>query len=429
MENIYTIASSSASTTYGNIMTFFKELLISNFSCNFFKEVYVSSEISYVNIRRRLGRNTINEMSKLEKPYMTINPQIQPPDGDMYLYDIPLTKNIDNLECGIQKNTLFPIIKNRDDMYTLTYKLNRDQIQFEMSIAVSTLIKQLDLYKYMLNHFVWNRPFTVKTSLESMIPREIVKHMGILSNINIDDRKSNQTPVMLQMMNRHSVYPITYKMRNGTALDEFFMYYTADVLVTYNDLSIDTVNRKGMEDDEFHITFRATVDFNLPGMYALVGDKPKPKEIAIDLKSKNNDSSYDLIPMYTVNNLYARYSSTRNGFMMYVTTRFKTERDKVTKKDSLNIGVLFEEPYVEVMNIFSANNVPLKTLLEIILLKDGVELNEGTDWNLKESTLDLIINNANDDATYCIVIYVNNNLFTEHMTNIIEDKRTDKASI
>lgn len=429
MENIYTIASSSASTTYGNIMTFFKEYLVSNFSCNFFKEVYVSSEISYVNIRRRLGRNTLNEMSKLEKPHMTISPQLQAPDSDLYLYDIPLTKNIDNMECGLQKNTLFPIIKNRDDMYTLNYKLNRDQIQFEISIAIDSLIKQLDLYKYMLNHFVWNRPFTVKTSLESMIPREIIKHMGILSNINLDDRNSNQTPIMLQMMNRHSAYPITYKMRNGTSLDEFFMYYTAEVLITYSDLAIDSVNRKGMEDDEFHITFRATVDFNLPGVYALVGDKPRPKEITIDLKNNNNNSTFDLIPMYTINNLYSRYASTRNGYMMHATTRFKTERNKVTKMDSLNIRVLFEDPYIDVMNTFSANNIPLKTLLEIILLKDGIELIEGDDWYFKDSTLDLVINDADDDATYCILIYVNNNLFVEHITNMIEDKRTDKPSI
>ena len=111
MENIYTVASSSASTTYGNIMIFFKEYLK-----NFFKDINVSSEISYVNIRRRLGRNTLNEMSKLERPFMIINPQIQPPNSDMYLFDIPLTKNFDHMEYGIQKNTLFPIIKNYDEV-------------------------------------------------------------------------------------------------------------------------------------------------------------------------------------------------------------------------------------------------------------------------------------------------------------------------
>ena len=146
MENIYTVASSSSSTTYGNIMTFFKEYLERQFSIGYFKDINLSSEIAYVNVRRRLGRNTLKEMSKLERPYMTINPQIQPPNGDMYLFDIPLTKNFDHMEYGIQKNTLFPFLKNSTDLYMLSYKLNRDQIQFEMTITLDTYMQQLDLY-------------------------------------------------------------------------------------------------------------------------------------------------------------------------------------------------------------------------------------------------------------------------------------------
>ena len=111
MESVYAVASSSSSTTYGNIMTSFKEIIMQHFPINFFKDVNLTSEISYVNIRRRLGRNTLNEMSKLERPYLTINPQIQPPNGDQYLFDIPLTKNFDNMEYGIQKNTLFQLLK------------------------------------------------------------------------------------------------------------------------------------------------------------------------------------------------------------------------------------------------------------------------------------------------------------------------------
>ena len=208
MENIYTAASSSSSTTYGNIMTFVKERLTQSFPAGYFKDVYLSSEIAYVNMRRRLGRNTLKEFSKLERPFVTIVPQINPPNGDMYLYDIPLTKNYDNIEYGIDANTLFAIIKNNDDGYTFGYKLNRDQIQFEITITVDTLIQQLDLYKYLVNHFTWERPFTVKGSLEAMIPRDIVKQMGLLSNINIDDKKSNQIPTILKMMNKYTRYII-----------------------------------------------------------------------------------------------------------------------------------------------------------------------------------------------------------------------------
>ena len=429
MDNIYTIASSSASTTYGNIMTFFKEYLTQNFSANFFKDITVTSEISYVNIRKRLGRNTLNEMAKLERPFMTIEPQIQPPNSDLYLFDIPLTKNFDNMEYGFQKNTLFPIIKNTQDEYKLMYKLNRDQIQFEVRITVDTLIQQLDLYKYMLNHFVWDRPFTQKTSLESMIPREIINHIGFLSNIDLLNTKVNAVPFILQYMNRWSNYPITYKMRNGTSLDEFFMYYTANLMITLNDLSTDQVNRKGMTDDFYQITFRGVIDFNLPGVYVLLGNKPKPDELKVTLESIGKNGTTDLVPLFTINNFYSRYESTRNGYMLYTSSRFQTERNPSTHKDSLCIDILFEDSYIEVINRFNANNIPIKTLLDLILVKDGVELIQDTDWSFNAKKMELTINEADDDATYCILIYINNNLFTENITNLIEDTKTDKPKL
>lgn len=427
MENIYTAASSSSSTTYGNIMTFVKERLTQSFPAGYFKDVYLSSEIAYVNMRRRLGRNTLKEFSKLERPFVTIVPQINPPNGDMYLYDIPLTKNYDNIEYGIDANTLFAIIKNNDDGYTFGYKLNRDQIQFEITITVDTLIQQLDLYKYLVNHFTWERPFTVKGSLEAMIPRDIVKQMGLLSNINIDDKKSNQIPTILKMMNKYTRYPITYKMRNGTALDEFFMYYNAEILLTYNDLSLEPVSRKGFADDFYQIRFNCIAEFNLPGLFVLSGHKPKPKELDIDIKVKEKDGYHDLIPLYTINNFFSRYPATKNGYLYYTSTRFQTECNEKTLIDHLQIDVLFEDWQVEVINRYQSANIPIETLVDPILLKDGEELKN--DWYIDWAKMDLTIEKADNKSTYCLILYINNNLFSEEKIEDTENTQTDKPRL
>lgn len=427
MENIYTAASSSSSTTYGNIMTFVKERLTQSFPAGYFKDVYLSSEIAYVNMRRRLGRNTIKEFSKLERPFVTITPQINPPSGDMYLYDIPLTKNYDNIEYGIDANTLFAIIKNNDDGYTFGYKLNRDQIQFEITITVDTLIQQLDLYKYLVNHFTWERPFTVKGSLEAMIPREIVKQMGLLSNINIDNQKSNQIPTILKMMNKYTRYPITYKIRNGTALDEFFMYYNAEILLTYNDLSLEPVSRKGFADDYYQIRFTCVAEFNLPGLFVLSGHKPKPKELDVDIKVKEHDGYHDLIPLYTISNFFSRYPSTKNGYLYYTSTRFQTECTGNSLTDHLDIDVLFEDWQIDIIHRYQSTNIPIETLIDPILLKDGEEMKK--DWNVDWSKMKLTIENANNKSTYCFILYINNNLFSEEKIENTENTQTDKPRI
>lgn len=427
MENIYTVASSSASTTYGNVMLAFKEALVSQFMPNQFTDVYISSEIAYINMRRRLGRNTRDEMKKLKKPYISIQPQIQPPNSDLYLFDIPLTKNIDNIEHGVMTNTLFPIIVNPEDGYSLKYKINRDQIQFDIRIRVETSIQQIDLYKYMLNYLRWDQPFSMVTALEAMIPREIVSHMSKLSNIWIDDKETNQIPSALRTMNQFSKFPITYKMRTGTSRDEFFMYYTPELIITLTDLSPEAGNMRNMISDYYEITFRATVDFNLPGMFILTGEKPKPDTLKVSMDVLNNNGHYDYIPLYTIHNLQAKYKD-EEGFVLYTSSRFQTERDSKTKRDSFELGVLFEKEQLNVIREYIGNHVPVKTLFHIELLRDGVELKYGKeeDYFMDWGDMNIIINDADDKATYCLLIYINNGLFNEEITNRRDEKNSDK---
>jgi len=427
MENIYDIASSSASTTYGNIMTFFKEKLLLMFGANKFTDVFISSEIAYVNMKRRIGRNELREMSKLEKPFLTINPQIQPPNSDLFLYNTPLTSNFDYMEMGLNGGTLFPFLKNIDDGYTLSYKLNRDRIEFDCVVTVSTHIQQIDLWKYMLNHFLWEREFALKASLEAMIPKQLIYHAGLLSNIDITNKNANQVPIILKALNRCASYPITYKMRNGTSLDEFFMYYTTNVMIYLSDLNPEQVSRKGFADDFYQITFHATVDFNLPGMFILAGEKPKPKKICVALDSQGPNNSHDIIPLYTINNFYSRYTQIRNGFLLYVSSRFQTDADKNTLIDTLDLNDLFEREYIEVINEYYANNIPMETLINPILTKDGVELASG--FYIKWNKLELVIEDADDKATYCIIIYINNNLFQEEIIKIHESAKNDKSKL
>lgn len=425
MRNMYTVASSSSSTTYGNVMVFLKELLKRSFPIGFLKDINLSSELAYVNMRRRLGRNTKNEMKKLERPYLSIMPSIQVPSGDMYLWDIPLTKNFDNMEFSLDAGALLPILTNKEDGYSLMFKLNRNQIQFEVVLTVDTLIQQVDIYNYLVNHLVWERPFVEKTSLEAMIPREIIKQMCILEHIDIDDESSNNIPVAMEKMNRHTRYPITYKMRNGTATDEFFMYYNAEVMVTYSDINLDGVNRRGFADDYYQLRFTATTEFNLPGAFMLLGNKPRPKILDVDMRSIEQNGYHDLIPLFTINNFYSRYPSEKNGFLFYMSSRFQTDCPPGKTVDTLNLEHIFEDRYIDVLRRYNGNNIPMNTLVDIILLRNGEEMCK--DWEVRWDKMELKIFDADNTDTYCIVIYINNHLFNEEFIDETDRKNHDKS--
>lgn len=426
MDNIYAVASSSSSTTYGSVMVAFKEEIIRKFPPNQFTDVHISSEVAYVNFRRRRGRNTTNEIAKLKKPYMTIQPQIQPPNGDMYLSDIPLTKNIGNVEHNIMTRSLFPLIINKEDGYSLMYKMNRDQLQFDCRIRVETLIQQIDLYKYMQNHIWWDNPHIVKAPIEAMIPREIVSQMNMLSNIHINDTKTNQIPTALVNMNHFACFPITYKMRTGTASDEFFMYYTPELIVTLTDLSPEGGNMRNMISDYYEITFRATVDFNLPGVFILVGEKPKPDTLKISL-DVNDHGTHDLIPLYSIHNLTSKYQDD-DGYVFLTLARFQTESDPKTKKDTISLDVLFDEKQLNVIRSYVKNELPTEALVHLYITKNNEPLDTG-ESDIKWSTMTLTINNADDTATYTILIYVNGVLFNEELGIVRDKAMRDKDSL
>lgn len=428
MENIYAMGSSSASTTYGNIMVFVKERILQLLPIINFKDINLSSEIAYVNTRRRLGRNSLREISKLETPNMTIIPRIQPPSGDVYLYDVPLTKNYNNIEYGVAKNTLFWILRNKDDGYFFTYKLNRDRISFDVEITVDTLIQQTDIWKYMLNWFTWERPYAVPTCLEAMIPRHMIKAMGKLSNIDIDNPNSNQIPVILQMLNRYSRYPITYKMRNGTGLDEFYMYYQTYVMLSFEELQTDEVNRKNFADNFYQIKFQCIADFNIPGLFAIIGENEPPKIIKEDLRVIEPNGCHELVPLFTVNNFYNRYPTIRNGFVYHTTARFKLEETRKLS-EKVPIQLLFDSWRLDIIHEYDNNKVPMCTLINLIILRDGKELEEGTDFIAHWNSMEIEVFNPDHESTYQLIIYVNNNLFTNERIEHVEHDWTDKPNI
>lgn len=422
------MGSSSASTTYGNIMVFVKERILQLLPIINFKDINLSSEIAYVNTRRRLGRNSLREISKLETPNMTIIPRIQPPSGDMYLYDVPLTKNYNNIEYGVAKNTLFWILRNKDDGYFFTYKLNRDRISFDVEITVDTLIQQTDIWKYMLNWFTWERPYAVPTCLEAMIPRHMIKAMGKLSNIDIDNPNSNQIPVILQMLNRYSRYPITYKMRNGTGLDEFYMYYQTYVMLSFEELQTDEVNRKNFADNFYQIKFQCIADFNIPGLFAIIGENEPPKIIKEDLRVIEPNGCHELVPLFTVNNFYNRYPTIRNGFVYHTTARFKLEETRKLS-EKVPIQLLFDSWRLDIIHEYDNNKVPMCTLINLIILRDGKELEEGTDFIAHWNSMEIEVFNPDHESTYQLIIYVNNNLFTNERIEHVEHDWTDKPNI
>ena len=241
-------------------------------------------------------------------------------------------------------------------------------------------------------------------------------------------------PVLLQRLNACSQYPITYKLRNASATDEYYMYYLHNILLHFYDLSIDEGTKIGMVDDHYDITFKVSAEFNLPGLFVITGNIQKMDNYRVVLSANSTTSNKfgdsnnsDYIPLFTVDNFYSRYPPEKDEMRLLGSSRFLCETNE--PKESLDISAIFSLDHSKVIRFYTTYNMDPDTIIKMIVLKNNEELvlDEGyyMDWN----SFNLTIKNPDKDATYRIVIYINLNMINDALLAIHEGKLPDIAAI
>lgn len=419
MNTVYTIGTSSASHTYGNVMSCFKLMMDELFPEHFITHTYIDSKLAWKDVTEVLG-NSDREFKKRHYPFMIIHPRMDHDPG-RYLYNTPLTKNMDNVEAGLSRNTLFPIVRDLGRHMELAYKINRDVITFEVELRLKSEVQQNDVYKNLENQLLWERPHTKEVSLESMLPKSMVTYVGKIAGIDLGQstERENLCPLLLRYLNGHAFMPITYKIRNSTAVDEFFMYYTTNLLITYSDLDKPDGTKKGNLDDYYPVTFRVDVEFNLPGLYALLGDHKMQwagLKFSAMVGNDGDQSGYQMIPMYTFTNLYRNLQmETQDGFKFYSNTVVMVEEKNAGKDEVIDLNDIIPYDHMQILKEFRRNGIPPETLFRIRLLADNRELYcdaPMTDacpcsWEVNWDTMTLTIHYGNPYWTYRIIVYAN----------------------
>lgn len=426
MESIYTVASPSSSVVYGNIAQHTKELIKSIFPNSFFNYEHISTELAYRNIRRQLGAQARRDLAKRKKPYLIIRPIISVPD-EMYLYNTPLTSNNDYMHTSLDKNVLIPIINDTEEALRLMFKLNRDKIEFQISVTVSTFLQQIDIYKSLANVGLWNRPFTRRLPLEYMIPRPIVAALASRQGMDLS-KEVYAADIFLDHINKHSNYPITYKMRNATSRDEYFMYSNQEVLFTFEDFTLNEGQYKNMAQDSFELTFRVTAEFNIPGLFVLLGDQSLKESTLNEMIICDMKTDGLTFPLFTIENLFNE-AELDNGFKKYKSSIMAMDPDKKTGNDVTAFGVLLGDAFQDIVRKYCVNHIPIDTLAVLQLYKNGEILTEGEHYEIDWYNLILTTYKPDMEASYRLIMYVNTVKLNEIVVTYQDNLSTDKPKI
>ena len=272
---------------------------------------------------------------------------------------------------------------------------------------------------------IWDRSFSYRMALESVIPKKMIAIMSKYCGMDLEQNEE-YIPILLKRLNSCSGYPITYKLRNASATDEWFMYYTHNVIMTFTDLELESGNKKNMTDDYYNITFRVTAEFNLPGVYMIDGNIDQLNAIDITLRTKEYQEENDsYFPLYSVNNLYSRFPAEMNGMQLYGTTIFQTTAEKGQLEDRINITSVLDNDHIRVIQAHNTWNMEPSTLLNAYVLKDGELLQSEKDYHIDWNTLDIVVTNIDNTSTYRLILYFNYDTVNEILNNTAYDRNFD----
>lgn len=408
----YAMSSASLAHTYGNVTCFITEWIKSLFPKNYFKTVHVSSTIAYRNFTR--FNNNRKEFIKKSKPMLIIKPRIEIDNDEGFMKDTYFTTRIlDAMDAGDYGN-LQPFIEDPNNSRYVRFLMNRLNISFDVSIIVETQMEQINLSHYIKNRVRQGRPFFLKTSLESFIPRDIIALIARDMAVPLKDDEGSVKP-FLDYLNNNSFYPITYKYKNSSGRDEFFRYHPADIDTTITNLSVDEGNKKGHVFDSFGINFTVNCEFSTAGLYYFFTKTPN---LISNFEKEDNgleeNFSNHLIPIFTVTNLFD--VEIPDGWNLYTSPMYTVEHDR--KPFDLDFSILLNTSLVECINYHRRHGIPIETFIKVNVMKGNKTMKEDIgEYKIDWDRLILTTYNCNTSSTYRFIMHVN----TQYINDLIKE--------
>lgn len=410
------MASTSLAHTYGNVTAFMTEY-VKFLLPDYFNTVHVTSSIAF----RQVGKLNLNKspgVFKKSKPILVVAPNLEIDSDDLFLGRTWFTQRLTDQHLTHDGSNLQPFIRDEKSQYSIEYLLNRVKMTFNFTIICETQMEQHNIVGYLKNRVRQNSPFFLTTYLESQLPRTMMETLQKITPMPIHDEQGSVN-TFVKYLNGVSNDPITYKMKTSSGNEEFFRYYSTNLLTSFNDLDFDQGSKKGHIYDQFTITFRMPVDFNAAGLYYLFhnSEKVDVEIMKTDYKSFGDNGADKVVcePLFTVHRLYD--IELPQGWTVYATSVFKVSKE-MGDVDEVDLTCLHNQSMIEFIREFNSRGMPISPFIKVYLLKDSKMLTEGEDYKLSADTTLLSLYNLNPKSSYRVVIHSN----TEYINEAMKDK-------
>lgn len=393
------ICNTSASHTYGNVLSVVEKYIVDLFEKDLFKTIAASTTLS-----RRQLTHLPKQLHKKELPLMVLVPRIMfGQDDNRFLAHTLMNSRFTNTHNMWGEGSLIPLAKDPRKRIQVHGHYNRAVMYVDVILSFNTYAEQVNHMAHIHNMIPIGHPQSICAPLELYIPEEFCSLISHVTQTPIKEKESVYK--FLTYMNTIWYHPITYKLKGGSNSDEFFMYYITDIDTIFQEPQPGPGIKDGQIRRSFEITFTVRCEFNTIGYFTL--NSPDFKK-AINIPSRENLA---VAPIFSdVINLNDFQLPV--GWVILCWPIFKLNLNE----NSISLDDVLNDSLRRVIDHHLNFGIPMERFIQIQFRENGQILENELffiDWANRKLT----ITNPNSHRTYRLIITISH----EYINNLIKE--------
>ena len=397
IKNTTAICNSSASHTYGNVLSVVEKYLIDLFPKGLFKTITASTTIA-----SRQVNHLPHQLQKKEMPIMVLVPRIVFGQDDRFLGNTLFNSRINNLQSTWGDGSLLQLAGDSRKNMTIHGHYNRALMFIDVILSFNTYSEQTNWMSYIHNMIPIGHTQPVRAPLELYLPDTMCSLIAKLKGMDVE--KDGSVYEFLTYMNTIFDAPITYKLKGGSNTNDFFMYYLTDIDTTFQDPQLGPGIKDGQIRRNFDITFTVRCEFNTVGYFMISAPEVKP-----DVYTVGTDDM-SVTPIFS-DTIDLDDFQLPVGWIILGWPIFKLSLGE----SSISIDSILNESLRTVIDYHLRMNIPMERFIQIQFRENGMILNHEMyyiDWAAKE----LHVLKPDWHRTYRLIISVS----PEYVNNLVK---------
>lgn len=399
IKNTGAICNTSASHTYGNVLSVVEKYILDRFPHETFATITAGTSL-----RSRQLNHLPRQLRKKETPILVLSPRISFGQGDdRFLGGTLINSRYNDLNMLWGNGSLIQLAHSREKNIYVQGHYNRALMFVDVIMTFDTYAEQVNWMSFIHNMIPVEHPLEIRAPLELYLPTNFCKLLGELAGVPVQD-KDGSVYDFTRMMNTMWEYPITYKLKGGNNQNSFFMYYLTDIIATVQEPMAGPGIKDGQVKTNFDISFTVRVEFNTIGYFTITCPTIR-KQITID-----GDKEGAIQPIMSDQINLADYKLPI-GWTILSWPIFKLDYGE----DTISFESILNRSITSAIDHHLATGMPMDQFIRIEFREHGVILDNERFW-IDWQNREIHLLNPDCHRTYRLIVTVS----PEYINNLVK---------